>query len=164
MVTFSTCCWVRKLGSSLTYEYPWQCPGRGLNQARCHSEPALSLQVPVSHLDLARQLPRELAGCHFVWSVIAWRPFSSGAGEDMTPCWPRLASWPQASHCATLSLLSLSWKAEIISAVSTSWGCREDRESVCGCARHGTGAGPQVAHLTKPCLTWSLIHPYPGVQ
>lgn len=85
MVTFSTCCWVRKLGSSLTYEYPWQRPGRGLNQARCHSEPALSLLVPVSCLDLTRQLPRELAGCLFVWSVIPRRPFSSGDGEDMTP-------------------------------------------------------------------------------
>lgn len=50
VVTFSPCCWVRKLESRSISEYPWQLPQRGLGQARCHSEPALPLQAPVCPL------------------------------------------------------------------------------------------------------------------
>lgn len=50
-------------------------------------------------------------------------------------------------HCSEPPFLS--WKTEVITAAPPPWGCREDRESICGYACMGL-AWTQVTAVTQP--------------
>lgn len=94
--------------------------------------------------------PRELARRDAVLvSDLLEIPFRPGMGRPwqqepveswrLTPCWPLLASWLQASRHTALSPPFLRWKTGIIIAVSTSWECWEAGKRQCV---DGPGVGP----------------------